>query len=689
MSFYKVVNSGQTYTRAKDKFLELGGKESLWRIGATPANGEYVALVKRDENYCLVFNGSLQFVIDIKGLEEIKKDQYELNVGDKVVVIEETNNWGEYVQCFDIGVIKNKEDNGFRVDFHNHKNWFGHKRCFMPIKVETPQKDTESAVIAKDSIVKVLNNGKVYPSATQYAERLKATNWKSGNSFSNGTVCKIINYMSHPDIAKELVVLIEDLTGEQVLIGDNGLAKASKAEIDEFNKVEEVKEEIKLPTDIPIGSHVTIVNTGLIYPDFERMAKAIGATNWKSGTDVLEKDVYKVVSIAEHLDHKATIMYLIEDSQGKQYLIERAGIKLTDKKPEEVKEAPFKHGDQIICIKSDYPHSTGAIKIYDKPSPVTGMFKIKGSNIDFLFDRWKIYIPEKVTEKPKVTPEEWKLGDKLKCIIGDYPYKRGDIVTFVSWLNPSKNVFNTLEDKISARTDRFKKYVEGEDVTVVKEKRKIVPWQSGEKLICTAKTYRPVEFGEIVTFKSPSSSCLYFHCEEYGVSLLKSCFKRASLVVTQKEEVQIKKTKTIGKEKEIVMSKGKGIVDRIKEGANIVVSKQGDIAKTAALLEGARVLNNQLVKAISPKLPFYAKGYADTAMGRAVLANILMFGMETAFPDVPETDVRKQIAKAAVITSYQEVIQELDIEGMVNKIFESPALAKITKKFSDGTDKED
>lgn len=77
-----------------------------------------------------------------------------------------------------------------------------------------------------------------------------------------------------------------------------------------------------------------------------------------------------------------------------------------------------------------------------------------------------------------------------------------------------------------------------------------------------------------------------------------------------------------------------------------------------------------------------ARGYAETPIGKAVLANILMFGIETAMPDISENDVRKQLARAAVVTSYQEVIQSLDIEGMINQIFESPALKKITSTLT-------
>jgi hypothetical protein len=126
----------------------------------------------------------------------------------------------------------------------------------------------------------------------------------------------------------------------------------------------------------------------------------------------------------------------------------------------------------------------------------------------------------------------------------------------------------------------------------------------------------------------------------------------------------------------------KSILQRVKDAANKNVSGQTDMAKQALTLEAARVLNVQLLKVIEPKLPIMVRGYAKTALGKAVIANALNIAMEAALPNLAPNDPRKKIAEAAVVMSYQEFLAGFKAEELLDELFSNPALANLVGKVS-------
>ena len=134
--------------------------------------------------------------------------------------------------------------------------------------------------------------------------------------------------------------------------------------------------------------------------------------------------------------------------------------------------------------------------------------------------------------------------------------------------------------------------------------------------------------------------------------------------------------------KEETTVKSNSILDRVETAGKTVVGKQTVMAKTALTLEAARILNNQLVSVAAKKLPLMVRGYADTPIGKAVIANAFFMSMEMALPNVNDNDVRKQVARAAVVGAYQELVQSFDVEGVFNDLFNTPALKKMTDRIS-------
>lgn len=121
------------------------------------------------------------------------------------------------------------------------------------------------------------------------------------------------------------------------------------------------------------------------------------------------------------------------------------------------------------------------------------------------------------------------------------------------------------------------------------------------------------------------------------------------------------------------------ITDRIKKAGVKVVQVQGDLAKTAATLEGARILADQLTILAKQKAPMFLRGYIDTPWGKALLMNAAFMIVEVAFPDMPDNHPYKQVANAAVVTTYQEVIQGFNIQEMVKQVFSGDKMASILK----------
>jgi hypothetical protein len=126
-----------------------------------------------------------------------------------------------------------------------------------------------------------------------------------------------------------------------------------------------------------------------------------------------------------------------------------------------------------------------------------------------------------------------------------------------------------------------------------------------------------------------------------------------------------------------------GIVENIKTAARKNVDGQCSMAKQALTLEAARILNDTLVKVVTPKLPIMVRGYAKTPLGKAVIANALNIAMEAALVNVPAGDVRKKVAEAAVVMSYQEFLAGFKAEDMLAELFNTPALAAILGRLED------
>lgn len=102
-----------------------------------------------------------------------------------------------------------------------------------------------------------------------------------------------------------------------------------------------------------------------------------------------------------------------------------------------------------------------------------------------------------------------------------------------------------------------------------------------------------------------------------------------------------------------------------------VLKKNTSLACSAAVLEAGRIANKQASKVIAGKLPMFIGPYANTPIGRLVIANIVQIGIEHFRPD----DARlSTLSNAMVVQAYQELIQTMDIDAMIDAFLEDKTI---------------
>lgn len=113
-----------------------------------------------------------------------------------------------------------------------------------------------------------------------------------------------------------------------------------------------------------------------------------------------------------------------------------------------------------------------------------------------------------------------------------------------------------------------------------------------------------------------------------------------------------------------------------KSKTSAIIEKNVTLGTNAAFLEAGRIANNQISAIAGKKLPIMVRAYADTAMGRLLLANLAMAAAEHFRPGDQRLD---RLTKAMAVTAYQEVLQQFDIEQMIEDLISNKTIAKALK----------
>ncbi|ATN93422.1 hypothetical protein [Pseudoalteromonas phage J2-1_QLiu-2017] len=96
----------------------------------------------------------------------------------------------------------------------------------------------------------------------------------------------------------------------------------------------------------------------------------------------------------------------------------------------------------------------------------------------------------------------------------------------------------------------------------------------------------------------------------------------------------------------------------IKE-ANVEGAKQG------AKIKVAEDANAVLMKLVKPQLPMMVRGYADTPLGKVVLANLVVMAVSQFASNNKKAEV---ISQAMIDVAYADLFRGIDIQGMIEEI---------------------
>ena len=102
---------------------------------------------------------------------------------------------------------------------------------------------------------------------------------------------------------------------------------------------------------------------------------------------------------------------------------------------------------------------------------------------------------------------------------------------------------------------------------------------------------------------------------------------------------------------------------KIKDTTSVLLEENKTAAKMAAKITAGNVLNDRAVKIITPKIPVMARGYAQTEMGKAVIANVVA-GAVVHF--APTNEKAVMASQAMIHSAMLNLAGSLNIEEMVN-----------------------
>lgn len=111
-----------------------------------------------------------------------------------------------------------------------------------------------------------------------------------------------------------------------------------------------------------------------------------------------------------------------------------------------------------------------------------------------------------------------------------------------------------------------------------------------------------------------------------------------------------------------------------------VLENNSAAIKNASYLEAGRIGVNKMTKLIKPLLPTQAQPYADTAIGKLIVANAAMI----AFDQIqPGNEHLRKLGFAMTTQAYTALLADLNIEGVIDSFVKSADVRKAMAKVSD------
>lgn len=114
----------------------------------------------------------------------------------------------------------------------------------------------------------------------------------------------------------------------------------------------------------------------------------------------------------------------------------------------------------------------------------------------------------------------------------------------------------------------------------------------------------------------------------------------------------------------------------LQDTASVMVSANTAAAKMAASITIGNLLNTRVQKVVTPKLPMMVRGYADTPLGKAAMANLVSAAIVQFMP----TNEKAMLAANAMVQSAMlEFTASFNIEAMVNEMIDGLDLSVLSQ----------
>lgn len=127
-----------------------------------------------------------------------------------------------------------------------------------------------------------------------------------------------------------------------------------------------------------------------------------------------------------------------------------------------------------------------------------------------------------------------------------------------------------------------------------------------------------------------------------------------------------------------IQNKQKG--SNMKNLLSNVADQNKQAATNAALLEAGRIANNELSKLAAKQLPMMVRGYADSPVGKLVIANIASIALQQFRPNDSKL---KHLSDAMLSAAFQEAIQTLNIDKLISDFTENSKIQSALDKLTD------
>lgn len=122
---------------------------------------------------------------------------------------------------------------------------------------------------------------------------------------------------------------------------------------------------------------------------------------------------------------------------------------------------------------------------------------------------------------------------------------------------------------------------------------------------------------------------------------------------------------------------------RIKDTVNVLIEGNKGAFKESAKRRTGTILNDRLLAIVGPKLPIMVRSYADTEIGRAMLANTFAAGLVHFGYRNPKIVLASE---AMVADAMDKVLGSFNIEEMINDLIDGVDLGPIVDKASEAKD---